>query len=78
MNEKQLQGSAQHSSGPRFAAKTTGALVICLGLCLIFNSSLAAGASMEEQNEAVARLAFLEYLNHKDFKSLEKSTPRTS
>jgi len=71
MNDKQLHGSVKPLSGLRFAAKKAGALVVGLGLCFIFNSSLAAAASVEEQNKAIARIAFLEYLNHKDFKSFE-------
>jgi steroid delta-isomerase-like uncharacterized protein len=71
MHDKQLQGSVKHLRGLRLAAQKAGALVVCLGLCFIFNSSLSAAASAEQQNKAVARTAFLEYLNHKDFKSFE-------
>lgn len=73
MNRKRLQGSVKHLGGLRFgfAAKKAGALVVCLGLCSIFDPSPAAAASAEQQNKAVARTAFLEYLNHKDFSNFE-------
>jgi steroid delta-isomerase-like uncharacterized protein len=71
MNDKRLQGSVENLTGLRIAAKKAGALVVCLGLCCIFNPNLAAAASAEEQNKGVARTAFLEYLNHKDFKNFE-------
>ena len=45
--------------------------VICLGFCFIFQCSLASAASVEERNKALAKAAFLEYLNHKDFKNFE-------
>lgn len=71
MNDRQLQGSVKNLTGLRFAAKKAGALVVCLGLCCIFNPSLVGAASAEERNKTVARTAFLEYLNHKDFKNFE-------
>ena len=46
--------------------------VTCLGFCwFIFTPSHAAGNKIEEQNKALAKAAFLEYLNHKDFNGFE-------
>jgi steroid delta-isomerase-like uncharacterized protein len=45
--------------------------IICLGFCAIFKPIHAAAANVEEQNKTIARSTFLEYLNHKDFKSFE-------
>jgi steroid delta-isomerase-like uncharacterized protein len=71
MDDKQLRRAVNHVIPLRFAAQRAGAIVLCLGLCFIFRPSHAAPTSVEEQNKAVARTAFLEYLNHKDFKSFE-------
>ena len=70
MNAKRLQGSVKHFTNLRLAAKMLAVLMVFLGLCFLFNSRLSA-ANEEEQNKAVARTAFLEYLNHKDFKNFE-------
>jgi steroid delta-isomerase-like uncharacterized protein len=72
-----MNGSVKHLNSLRIATKKAGALVVCLGLCCILNSSLVAAASAEEQNKALARRAFLEYLNHKDFKNFEAIHTRT-
>ena len=58
MNDKRLQGSVENLTGLRIAAKKAGALVVCFGLCFLFNPSLAAAASAEERNKAVAQAAF--------------------
>jgi len=76
MDDKQLQGVAKRPLRPRYAAQKIGILVICLGFCFILSPSQAAAANVEEQNKAVAWSAFLEYLNHKDFKSFEGITLR--
>ena len=72
MNGKRLRGSVKHFTNLRFAEKMPAALMVFLGLCFLFNSRFAAAAGEEEQNKAVARTAFLEYLNHKDFKNFER------
>jgi steroid delta-isomerase-like uncharacterized protein len=71
MDDKQLQSAAKRLLRPRYATQKIGMLIICLGFCFILSPSQAASANVEEQNKAVARSAFLEYLNHEDFKSFE-------
>lgn len=56
----------------RIVALQKTIFVLCLGFCLIFQSSLASAAGVEKRNKAVARTAFLEYLNRKDFKNFKE------
>jgi steroid delta-isomerase-like uncharacterized protein len=71
MDDKQLQGAAKRPLRHRYDIQKIGMVAICLGFCFILSPSQAASANVEEQNKAVARSAFVEYLNHKDFKSFE-------
>jgi len=47
--------------------------VLCIGLCFHLMPTRAAGDKLEEQNKAVARAAFFDYLNHRDFKRFEEA-----
>jgi len=49
-----------------------GAVVLCTVLCFLWIPSHAAGGKLEDQNKAVARAAFFDYLNHRDFKRFEE------
>jgi steroid delta-isomerase-like uncharacterized protein len=49
-----------------------GAVVLCIGLCFLLIPSHAAGSKSEERNKAIARAAFFDYLNHRDFKRFEE------
>ncbi len=49
-----------------------GAVVLCIGVCFFVISNLAAGGKLEDQNKAVARAAFFDYLNHRDFRRFEE------
>jgi steroid delta-isomerase-like uncharacterized protein len=55
-----------------YRAQGVVAVALCIGLCFPLISSHAAGRKLEEQNKAVARAAFFDYLNHKDFKRFEE------
>jgi steroid delta-isomerase-like uncharacterized protein len=49
-----------------------GAVILCIGLCVLLIPSHAAGGKLEDQNKAIARAAFFDYLNHRDFKRFEE------
>ena len=49
-----------------------GAVLLCIGLCLLLTPAHAAGGKLEDRNKAVARAAFFDYLNHRDFKRFEE------
>jgi len=49
-----------------------GAVVLCIVLCFLLIPSHAATGKLEDKNKAVARAAFFDYLNHRDFKRFEE------
>jgi steroid delta-isomerase-like uncharacterized protein len=49
-----------------------GVVFLCIGLCFLLMPSRAARDKLEDQNKAVARAAFFDYLNHRDFKRFEE------
>ena len=49
-----------------------GAVVLCLVLCFLLIPNHAATGKLEDKNKAVARAAFFDYLNHRDFKRFEE------
>jgi steroid delta-isomerase-like uncharacterized protein len=49
-----------------------GAVVLCIGLGFLLIPRHAAGGKLEDRNKAVARAAFFDYLNHRDFKRFEE------
>ena len=54
-----------------YRAQGAVGVALCIGLC--FHLSRAAEGKLEEQNKAVARAAFFDYLNHRDFKRFEEA-----
>ena len=48
-----------------------GGVVLWIGLCFLL-ACHAAGGKLEDRNKAVARAAFFDYLNHRDFKRFEE------
>lgn len=48
------------------------AVVLCFGLCVLLIPSCAPRGKLEDQNKAIARAAFFDYLNHRDFKRFEE------
>jgi steroid delta-isomerase-like uncharacterized protein len=62
---KQLLWRTSHVQG-------AGAVVLCIGLGFLLIPSHAAGGKLEDRNKAVARAAFFDYLNHRDFKRFEE------
>lgn len=71
MKNQKFQG-INRQAARRYSAKMIATFVICMGLCFTYQSSQAAGPNVQERNKAVARAAFLEFLNHKDFKGFEE------
>jgi len=49
-----------------------GAVILCIGVCFLLIPSHAAGGKLEDQNKAIARAAFFDDLNHRDFKRFEE------
>ena len=49
-----------------------GGVVLWIGLCFLLAPSHAAAGKLEDRNKAVARAAFFDYLNHRDFKRFEE------
>lgn len=70
-NKKLLQRSKQ-AFWRSYRVQGTGAVVLCIGLCVLLIPSHTAGDKLENQNKAVARTAFFDYLNHRDFKRFEE------
>jgi steroid delta-isomerase-like uncharacterized protein len=62
---KQLLWRTSHVQG-------AGAVVLCIGLGFLLIPSHAAGGKLEDRNKAIARAAFFDYLNHRDFKRFEE------
>jgi steroid delta-isomerase-like uncharacterized protein len=48
-----------------------GVVVLCIGLCFLIPSH-ASGDKLEDRNKAVARAAFFDYLDHRDFKRFKE------
>lgn len=55
-----------------YRVQGAGAVVLCTGLAFLLIPSHAAGGKLQDQNKAVARAAFFDYLNHRDFKRFEE------
>lgn len=70
MNNERLLRAVKHFARPRLAV-SEAVLVIGLGFCFLFPPTSSSATSVEKRNKTVARTAFLEYLNHKDFKNFE-------
>jgi steroid delta-isomerase-like uncharacterized protein len=55
-----------------YRVQGASALALCIGLCAFLIPSHAVGGKLEDRNKAVARAAFFDYLNHRDFKRFEE------
>jgi len=72
MKSKRVLERSEQSFWPSCPVQR-GAVVLCIGLCFfLLIPSHAAGGKLEDQNKAVARAAFFDYLNHHDFKRFEE------
>lgn len=72
MKSKRLQERSKQPFWRSYRVQGAGAVVLCIGLCFLLIPSHAAGGKLEDQNKAVARAAFFDYLNHRDFKRFEE------
>jgi steroid delta-isomerase-like uncharacterized protein len=72
MKSKQLLERSKQSFWRIYRVQGAGAVVLCIGLCVFLIPSHAAGGKLEDRNKAVARAAFFDYLNHRDFKRFEE------
>ena len=72
MKNKKLLERSKRPFWRSYRVQGTGAVVLCIGLCVLLIPSHAAGGKLEDQNKAVARTAFFDYLNHRNFKRFEE------
>jgi len=72
MKSKQVLERSKQSFWRNYRVQGAGAVVFCIGLCVFLIPSHAAGGKLEDRNKAVARAAFFDYLNHRDFKRFEE------
>lgn len=72
MKTKRLPERGRKPFWPSHQVHGAGALVLCIGLCLLLIPGDAAGGRLEGQNKALARAALFDYLNHRDFKRFEE------
>jgi steroid delta-isomerase-like uncharacterized protein len=72
MNSKRLLERSKQPFWRNYRVQGAGAVVLSVGMCLLLIPSHAARGKLEEQNKAIARAAFFDYLNHRDFKRFEE------
>ena len=73
MKSKRLLESSSHPLWRSHRVQgAAGAVVLCIVLCFLLIPSHAATGKLEDKNKAVARAAFFDYLNHRDFKRFEE------
>src|SRR5260370_1981450 len=72
MKSKQVLERSKQSFWRNYRVQGACAVVLCIGLCVFLIPSHAAGGKLEDRNKAVARAAFFDYLNHRDFKRFEE------
>jgi steroid delta-isomerase-like uncharacterized protein len=72
MKSKRLLESSSHPFWRSRRVQGAGAVVLCIVLCFLLIQSHAAAGKLEDQNKAVARAAFFDYLNHRNFKRFEE------
>jgi steroid delta-isomerase-like uncharacterized protein len=72
MNSKRLLERSEQSFWRNYRMQGAGAVALSIGMCFLLIPSHAAGGKLEEQNKAIARAAFFDYLNHRDFKRFEE------
>ena len=72
MKSKRLLESSSHPFWRSHRVQGASAVVLCIVLCFLLIPSHAAAGKLEDQNKAVARAAFFDYLNHRNFKRFEE------
>jgi steroid delta-isomerase-like uncharacterized protein len=72
MKSKQLLERSKPSFWRSHRVQGAGAVVLCIALCFLLIPSHAAAGKLEDRNKAVARAAFFDYLNHRNFKRFEE------
>jgi len=73
MKSKRLLESSSHPLWRSHRVQgAAGAVVLCIVLCFLLIPSHAATGKLEDKNKAIARAAFFDYLNHRDFKRFEE------
>ena len=73
MKSKRLLESSSHPLWRSHRVQgAAGAVVLYIVLCFLLIPSHAATGKLEDKNKAVARAAFFDYLNHRDFKRFEE------
>jgi steroid delta-isomerase-like uncharacterized protein len=72
MKNNRLLETSKQPFWRSYRCQGTGAVALCIGLCIFLIPSHAAGDKLQDQNKAVARAAFFDYLNHRDFKRFEE------
>ena len=72
MKNKRLLERGKQPFSRSYRVQDAGVVFLCIGLCFLLMPSRAAGGQLEDQNKAVARAAFFDYLNHRDFKRFEE------
>jgi steroid delta-isomerase-like uncharacterized protein len=73
MKSKRLLESSSHPHWRSHRGQgAAGAVVLCIVLCFLLIPSHAATGKLEDKNKAIARAAFFDYLNHRDFKRFEE------
>ena len=71
MKSKRLLERSKEPLWRSYRVQGAGAVVLWIGLCFLL-ACHAAGGKLEDRNKAVARAAFFDYLNHRDFKRFEE------
>jgi steroid delta-isomerase-like uncharacterized protein len=72
MKSKRLLESSSHPFWRSHRVQGAGAVVLSIVLSFLLIPSHAAAGKLEDQNKAVARAAFFDYLNHRNFKRFEE------
>jgi steroid delta-isomerase-like uncharacterized protein len=72
MKSKQLLERSKQQFWRIYRVRGASAVVLCIGLCALLIPSHAVGGKLEDRNKAVARAAFFDYLNHRDFQRFEE------
>jgi steroid delta-isomerase-like uncharacterized protein len=72
MKSEQLLERSKQPFWRSYRVQGAGAVFLCIGLSFFLIPSHAAGGKLEDRNKTVARAAFFDYLNHRDFRRFEE------
>lgn len=72
MKSKRMPERSKQSFWRSYRVQGASAVVLCFSLCFLLIPSYAVGGKLQDQNKAVARAAFFDYLNHRNFKRFEE------